>query len=222
MDMNLARRALAEFIGTFSLVFAGCAAIVSTAETGGPGGFGIAFTFGLTLFVMVASLGHISGAHFNPAVSIAFTLSGKLEREVAPFYIGAQVAAGIVAALILYSIFGDSGNLGATQTAESIDAGQAMIIEVILTFFLMFVITAVATDGRAAGNLAPLAIGFTVLLDALWGGGLTGASMNPARSFGPAVISGTGSFEDVFIYGLAPVIGAIIATFTYEFLRGEE
>lgn len=185
---SLGRRAGAELFGAYALVAAGCGAIVVNDLTGALGHVGVALTFGLVVAVMVAGTGHLSGAHLNPAVTVAFALTRHFPWREVPTYIGAQLAGATAGALTLLFLFGNTANLGATVPAGT--AWQSLLLEVLLTASLMFVITAVATDTRAVGELAALAIGFTVLANALWGGPISGASMNPARSFGPALISG--------------------------------
>ena len=180
---NLVRSLTAELIGTFALVFAGCGAIMVDAKTGQLGHLGVAFSFGLVIMVMIYALGHISGAHFNPAVTFAFALTRHFPWPRVVAYWAAQLAGAVVAALILRGSLGDIADVGATTPSGS--AGQSFLWELILTFFLMLVIMAVATDTLAVGEAAAIAIGGTVGLDALFGGPISGASMNPARSLGP-------------------------------------
>lgn len=206
------RAALAEFIGAFALVFFGCGAIAVGLDP-----TAVALAFGLIIAVMVAALGHISGAHFNPAVSIAFGLGRHVPAARVAVFIVAQVAGAIAAAFVLRASLGAGADLGVTQPSGTFT--QAFVWEAILTFFLMLVIAAVATDDRAVGHLSPIAIGGAVALGALVGGPISGASMNPARSLGPAIVSG--DFAHVWIYLLAPVLGAAAAILTYEFLRRE-
>ena len=213
----LPRALVAEAIGTFALVFAGCGAIVVDARTGALGHLGVAFSFGLVIMVMIYALGHISGAHFNPAVTLAFALTRHFPWTRATTYWGAQLAGALLAAALLRASLGDHAHDGATLPSGS--QGQAFLWELLLTFFLMLVIMAVATDSRAVGEAAAIAIGGTVGLDALFGGPITGASMNPARSIGPAVVSG--ELHALWLYILAPAVGAALAGVTYQFLRGE-
>ena len=215
MQPNLPRRAGAEFIGTYALVTAGCGAIMVDAQTGALGHVGIAFTFGLIIMVMIAATGHLSGAHFNPSVTIAFALTRHFPWRDVVAYIAAQVSGAILGALTLRLIIGDVANLGVTVPAG--DVWQSFGLEIVLTAFLMFVIIAVATDTMAAGTIAAIAIGATVALDALWGGPISGASMNPARSFGPALVSGVWTAH--WVYWLAPIIGAAIGGFAYQMIR---
>ena len=217
---SLARRCLAEAIATFALVFAGCGAIVANSERGGTlGPNGIALTFGLVIMVMVYATGHLSGAHINPAVTAAFCASRHFPIRDAAWYIPAQLVGAVVGALLLRLVWdGTPANLGAT--IPTVGAGAALAYEVVMTAFLMFVIMAVATDTRAVGAAAAIAIGGTVALDALFGGPVTGASMNPARSFGPALVAG--EWHDFWLYVLGPVLGAMIGAVAYQAIRGQE
>lgn len=215
MDSWLLRRTGAELVGTYALVTAGCGAIMVNAETAALGHIGIAFTFGLVIMVMIAATGHISGAHFNPAVTVAFALTRHFPWREVPFYVGGQTMGAILGAFTLRLVVGDVANLGATLPAGSL--GQSFGLEVLLTAVLMFVIIAVATDTRAVGETAAIAIGATVALDALWGGPISGASMNPARSLGPALVAGVG--QDQWIYIVAPLIGAALGGFVYQWIR---
>lgn len=215
MDTGLLRRAGAELIGTYALVTAGCGAIMVNAETGALGHIGIAFTFGLIIMVMIAATGHISGAHFNPAVTISFALTRHFPWRDVPFYIVGQTLGAILGAMTLRLVIGDVARIGTTLPSGSV--AQSFGLEVLLTAVLMFVIIAVATDTRAVGETAAIAIGATVGLDALWGGPISGASMNPARSIGPALIAGIGT--DQWIYIVAPIIGAILGGLAYQIIR---
>jgi MIP family channel proteins len=212
---NLLRRAAAELFGAFALVMAGCGAIVVNTTTGQLGHVGVALTFGLVVTVMVAATGHLSGAHLNPAVTIAFALSRHFPWRETPAYIAAQLAGAALGAGVLLLLFGNVAGLGATVPAGS--ASQSLLLEGLLTAALMFVITAVATDTRAVGQLAALAIGFTVAANALWGGPISGASMNPARSFGPAVVAGV--WQDHWLYWVGPIVGAAAGAFIYQWVR---
>jgi MIP family channel proteins len=216
---DLVRRALAEGLAAFALVFAGCGAVVADAQYGGAlGAVGIAMTFGLVITVMVYATGHLSGAHINPAVTIAFTLTRHFPRRDAVAYVAAQLAGATVGALLLLAVWTDApANLGAT--VPSVAAGSAFVYETVLTAFLMFVIMAVATDTRAVGAAAAIAIGGTVGLDALFGGLVSGASMNPARSLGPALAAG--EWTDFWLYVAGPVLGAALGALAYQGVRGE-
>jgi aquaporin NIP len=201
----------AEFLGTAALVFFGCGAIAN-----GLGPSAIALAFGLAIAVMVYALGHVSGAHFNPAVSIGFVVGRHMPARRAVGYVAAQVAGALLGAALLRVTLGPTVSLGVTQPTGS-DA-QSFVWEVVLTFTLMLVITAVATDTRAVGEAAALAIGAAVTLGSLVGGPVSGASMNPARSLGPAIVSG--DLHSLWIYLVAPVVGAIIGVLTYRCVRG--
>ncbi len=215
---DLLRRAAAEGIGTFALVFAGCGAIVTEAEhPGSLGTVGIALVFGLVVMAMVYATGHLSGAHLNPAVTIAFSLTRHFPAREAIAYVIAQVAGALLAASLLAAVWPtDPAHLGATM--PSVGTGSALVYEAVLTAFLMFVIMAVATDTRAVGAGAAIAIGGTVGLDALFGGPITGASMNPARSIGPALVSG--ELHDLWIYLVGPILGAALGALAYQVVRG--
>jgi aquaporin NIP len=211
------RALAAEAIGTFALVFAGAGAIVVDAKTHELGHLGVAITFGLVIMVMIYAVGHISGAHFNPAVTFAFAISRHFPWARAAGYWAAQLAGALAAAALVRGSLGNHAHVGATLPSGS--EGQALLWELILTFFLMFVIMAVATDTRAVGEAAAIAIGGTVGLDAIFGGPVTGASMNPARSIGPALVSG--ELHALWLYVVAPLLGAALAAVAYQFVRGE-
>lgn len=213
---SLFRRTVAEGLGTYALVTAGCGAIVvNTLTHGAITHAGVALTFGFIILVMIAAVGHISGAHFNPAVTIAFAITRHFRWREVVFYVVGQLLGATLGAFTLRLLFDSVANLGVTLPAGN--AGQAFGLEVLLTAVLMFVIISVATDTRAAGQLAALAIGATVALDALWGGLISGASMNPARSFGPALVSGL--WQDHWVYWLGPILGAILGALLYQFIR---
>lgn len=209
---------LAEAIGTFALVFAGCGAIMVDSTTNALGHVGVAISFGLVIMVMIYAVGHISGAHFNPAVSFAFGVARHFPWRRVGLYWIAQLAGALAAALVLRGSLGNVAHVGATLPSGS--DGQAFLWEAVLTFFLMFVIMAVATDTRAVGEAAAIAIGGTVGLDAMFGGPITGASMNPARSLGPAIAGS--DYTSIWVYLLAPLLGAAAAAMTYAFLRAEQ
>jgi aquaporin NIP len=211
------RRLTAEFVGTFALVFAGCGAVMVDAKTHTLGHVGVAISFGLVIMAMIYAVGHISGAHFNPAVSFAFALSRHFPWPRLLGYWIAQLAGALAAAAILRGSLGDVAHIGATLPSGS--QGQSFLWELLLTFFLMFVIMAVATDTRAVGEAAAIAIGGTVGLDAMFGGPISGASMNPARSIGPAIVSG--DLHALWLYIVAPLGGAALGALIYQFVRGE-
>ncbi len=215
----LLRRAVAEGVGTFALVFAGCGAIVTNAERHGAlGVVGIGLVFFLVLLAAIATLGHISGAHFNPGVSLSFFLTRHLPARDLVSYWAAQLAGAVAAGLLLLALWpGHPADLGAT--VPTIAVGRALVLEVLLTALLMLVIMSVATDTRAVGAPAALAIGAAVGLAAIAFGPLTGASLNTARSFGPALASG--QWQDFWVYVVGPLAGAPLGAFLYEFVRGE-
>ena len=218
MAVPLPMRLTAEMIGTALLVIFGPgSAVISAYRDGAITLEGIAAANGIIIMALIYAVGHVSGAHFNPGVTIAFALFRHFQpREVAP-YIGAQFLGGILGAAILWALFGDALKSGVTMPSGS-DA-QGFGFEVVLTFLLMFVITSVATDVRAVGAAAAIAIGSTVGLDVLIGGPITGGSMNPARSLGPALVSG--ELDGLWIYLIAPPLGAILGAFAYTVVRAD-
>jgi MIP family channel proteins len=210
--------ALAEGIGTFGLVFAGCGAIVIDAQSHGQiTHVGVGLVFGLIITVMIYAFGHISGAHFNPAVTLAFVLTRHFPLRRLWIYWSAQFIGAMLAAFCLRLLLGNVAHLGTTLPTGNGGAWQSFAFEALLTFFLMVVIMAMATDTRAVGQAAALAIGATVALEALFAGPISGASMNPARSFGPALISGTWTAQ--WVYLLAPFLGAIVGALIYRWIR---
>lgn len=211
------RALAAELIGTFALVFAGCGAIMVDAKTHALGHVGVAIVFGLAIMVMIYAVGHVSGAHFNPAVTFAFALTRHFPWSRVVAYWGAQLAGAALAAALLRGSLGNVADLGSTLPTGS--DGRAFLWELVLSFFLMFVIMGVATDTRAVGEAAAIAIGGTVGLDALFGGPITGASMNPARSLGPALVSG--ELRSIWVYLVAPLVGTALAAVAYVYVRGD-
>ena len=210
---------VSEFIGTFFLVFAGTGAIIVNDVSGGQiTHIGIALTFGLVVMAMIYSIGNISGAHLNPAVTLGFLVSGRLEKNQALPFIGSQFFGALTASLILRLLFADHNTLGITVPSASI--AQTFTLEIILSFLLMFVILNVSTGAKEKGIMAGVAVGSTIALEALFAGPITGASMNPARSFAPALISG--HLEYVWIYLIAPVIGALAACPFCRIIQGVE
>lgn len=209
------KKYIAEVIGTFALVFCGTGAIIINQETDGTVSHaGIAITFGLIVMAMIYSLGDISGAHLNPAVSIAFTIAKRFSvKELFP-YIISQVIGAILASVVLKYLFPVNEFLGATIPRGSIS--QSFVVEFLLTFFLMLVIINVATGNKEKGLFAGLAIGATVLLEAMFAGPISGASMNPARSIAPAIISG--HTEHLWIYLIATTTGAAAAIPLWKYL----
>lgn len=210
------RALLAEFIGTFGLVFAGTGAIVVNQMTGALTHPGVAIVFGLVVTAMIHAFGHASGAHFNPAVTLGFAAIGDFPWRRVPGYLAVQLLGAVSASAVLRATFGPVGNLGATLPATA--PVHSFVLELILTFLLMTVIMGAAVDARAARGFAGIAIGATVGLEAMFGGPISGASMNPARSFGPVLLSG--AWQHHWIYWVAPVLGAVLAAFVYR--RGVE
>jgi len=212
------RPIVAEAIGTFALVFAGCGAIMVDAKTHQFGHIGVAISFGLVIMFGIYAVGHISGAHFNPSVTFAFAVSRHFPWSRAVAYWCAQLVGALAAAALLRGSLGNRADVGATLPSGS--QGQAFLWELVLTFFLIFVIMAVATDTRAVGEAAAIAIGGTIGLDAMFGGPISGASMNPARSIAPAFVSG--NLHALWLYILAPICGASLGALSYQFVRGEQ
>ena len=210
---------LSEFIGTYGLVFCGTGAIIVNDLTNGTiTHVGIALTFGLIVMAMIYAFGEISGAHINPAVTIAFWFSGRFEgKEVAP-YIIAQLFGAILASATLLLLFPTHSNLGITLPTDT--AFQSFVLEVILTFFLMLVIINVSTGSKEVGATAAIGIGGTVLLEAMFAGPISGASMNPARSIAPALLSG--HFEHLWVYIAAPILGALVAILAWREVKSKE
>ena len=209
------RKCFAELIGTFILVFCGTGAIIiNHISAGAITHVGIAITFGLVVLGMIYSLGDISGAHLNPAVTLAFSVSGRFPFKNVGGYVLFQIIGALLASLTLYLLFPTETNLGATLPAGS--NLQSFVLEAILTFILMFVILKVSSGAKEKGITAGIAIASVVGLEALFAGPISGASMNPARSLGPAVISGHA--DHLWIYILAPVAGAVSAVPVFKFL----
>jgi aquaporin Z len=213
------KRYVAEILGTFAMVFCGTGAIIINQQTNGAiTHVGVALTFGLIVMAMIYALGNISGAHLNPAVTIAFTLAKKFEvKQVAP-YIISQLVGALLASLVLKYLFPTNEFLGATLPSGT--ALQSFILEFLLTFFLMLVIINVATGSKEQGMFAGLAIGSTVLLEAMFAGPICGASMNPARSLAPAIVSG--HTEYLWVYISATILGAALAIPTWKFLNQKD
>ncbi len=210
------RKYISESIGTFSLVFCGTGAMTINEVTGGDvTHVGIAITWGLIVMAMIYAFGEISGAHFNPAVTIAFAYAKKFQWKEVPIYILAQCIGAIFASGLLLFLFPDSEFLGGTL--PTVDSLRAFILELLLTYFLMVVIINVSTGSKETGTMAGIAIGGVVLLEAMFAGPITKASMNPARSLGPAIFSG--HWEHQWLYFIAPVIGALLAVVTCKIVK---
>jgi aquaporin Z len=207
-EPSMAQRSIAEIIGTFALVFCGTGAIVIDKETGGSVSHaGVAVTFGLIVMAMIYGLGEVSGAHLNPAVSIAFSLAGRLPLHILGLYVPSQIIGALLASGLLHLLFPANVLLGATIPAGS--ALQSFVLELILSFILMLVIMGVSTGSKEQGLFAGIAVGAVILLEAMFAGPICGASMNPARSLAPAIVSG--HIENLWVYLTAPVAGAMLA-----------
>jgi aquaporin TIP len=216
--MHELQRGFAEFVGTFALVFVGAGAI---AATGGHDLTAAALAHGLVIAVMASAVGHISGGHFNPAVTLGFLVTRRIAPRLAAAYWFAQFTAAVLAALLLRGVLPEQStdpvNLGAPGLGSGVSAGQGLVIEAVLTFFLVWVIFATAADPRGAfRQIAGLAIGLTITLDIFMGGQFTGAMMNPARALGPQLVQDV--WSDGWVWYLGPALGACLAALSYEWL----
>ena len=212
------QRYISEFIGTFALVFCGPGAIIINDVSGGSiTHIAIAVTFGLIVMAMIYSICEISGAHINPAVTIAFCISGRFDKKEVLPYITAQIIGALLASGVLYLLFPLHQTQGATIPLDSVI--QCFILEVILTFILMFVVINVSTGSKETGTMAGIAIGGVVGLEAMFAGPITGASMNPARSIAPAIFSG--NLDHLWLYIIAPIIGALLAIIAFRTIKGK-
>ena len=215
----MSKRFISEIIGTFALVFCGTGAMIINDFTGGTvTHVGVAITFGLIVMGMIYAFGDISGAHMNPAVTIGFAYAKKFPWKEVPAYVLAQLIGAFLASSILLYLFPESQTLGATLPGLS--ALKVFILEIILSFFLMVVIINVSTGSKEIGLVAGIAIGSVVLLEAMFAGPITGASMNPARSIAPAVVSG--NIADLWIYIFAPIIGCLLAVVSCKLVKDEQ
>jgi MIP family channel proteins len=213
------RKCIAEFIGTFVIVFAPVALSGASHLRGVDSGIAAAaWVSGLSVMAMIYALGHISGAHFNPAVTLGFASAGRFKWRDTPGYWLAQFSGSVAASAVCALLFGPGFGAHVPSIGASI---KAVSLEALLTFFLMFTIISLATDIRAHGPIAGLAIGVVVVLDVFIGAGVTGGSMNPARSLGPALFAGGAALSDYWVYVTGPCIGAVIASWVYEAIRGE-
>ncbi|KAL1206987.1 putative aquaporin NIP4-1 [Cardamine amara subsp. amara] len=213
----LAQKLIAEMIGTYFVVFSGCAVVVVNVLYGGTVTFpGICVTWGLIVMVMIYSTGHISGAHFNPAVTVTFAIFRRFPWYQVPLYIGAQLTGSLLASLTLKLMFKvtPEAYFGTTPADSSV---RALAAEIIISFLLMFVISGVATDNRAVGELAGIAVGMTIMLNVFVAGPISGASMNPARSLGPAIVMGV--YKGIWVYIVGPFVGVLAGGFVYNFIR---
>src|SRR5215207_896899 len=221
---HLAGAAIAELVGTFILVFGGTAVAVGailSRPTAGPAydSLAVALAFGLALAAVVAAIGHVSGAHVNPAVTVGMAAAGKFPWNYTPIYIGAQLVGAVLAALATWLTFGGAGargeaKLAATYPAQGVGDLQAFVVEILITFILVFVVMAVATDQRAPAAIAPIAVGFALAVGVFIAGPVTGGSVNPARSLGPMIVAG--DLTSVWLYILGPIVGGILGALLYD------
>lgn len=215
----MTKRFIAEIIGTFALVFCGTGAMVINEFTGGTvTHVGIAITFGLIVMGMIYAFGDISGAHMNPAVTIAFAYAKNFPWKEVPLYALAQLIGAFLASGILLYLFPESETLGATLPKLAVM--KVFVLELLLSFFLMVVIINVSTGSKEVGVIAGAAIGGIVLLEAMFAGPVTGASMNPARSISPAVVSG--NIADLWVYIFAPIVGCLLAVMSCKWVKDEQ
>jgi aquaporin TIP len=215
------RRAVAEFIGTFTLIFIGVGSIVTANSIHDPSLIGIALAHGLAIAVMVSALGHVSGGHFNPAVTFGFLITRRIKPALGLLYWVAQLAGATLAALLVRDLLPRAStnavHLGVPALGGGVNAGAGFALEAILTFFLMWVVFATAVDPRGTfKSIAGLAIGLTITLDILFGGPFTGAAMNPARAFGPQLVGS--HWANAWVWYAGPVLGATVAAVVYELL----
>lgn len=215
--------ALAELVGTFILVFGGTAVAVGailSLPTAGPAydSLAIALAFGLTLVAVVAAVGHVSGAHVNPAVTLGMASVGKFPWKSVPYYVGAQLVGAVLGALGTWLAFGGPGRLeaklAATYPAQGVGDLQAFLLEILITFVLVFVVISVATDDRAPAPIAPIAVGFALAVGVFIAGPVTGGAVNPVRALGPMLVAG--DLTSAWLYILGPIIGGVLAAFLYD------
>lgn len=220
MKNKILKSLFAETIGTFAMVFCGCGAMAINEITNGSiSHVGVAITWGLIVMAMIYAFGDISGAHFNPAVTIGFAFAKKFSWQNVPKYILAQAIGAVFAAFLLWFLFPESQFLGETTPANGFPAYKAAILEFLLTFFLMVVIINVSTGSKEIGTMAAIAVGGVILLEAMFAGPMTKASMNPIRSLAPALF--TGNFEYLWLYLTAPILGVIAAVSTCKLVKYE-
>jgi MIP family channel proteins len=215
--------AIAELVGTFILVFGGTAVAVGAIlarPTAGPpyDSLAVALAFGLALVAVVAAVGHVSGAHVNPAVTLGMAATKKFPWQYVPHYVGAQLVGAVLAAFATWITFGGpargEAKLAATYPAQGVGDLQALVVEILITFILVFVVMAVATDERAPAAIAPLAVGFALAVGVFIAGPVTGGSVNPARSLGPMIVAG--DFTSVWLYVLGPIVGGVLGALLYD------
>jgi aquaporin TIP len=215
------QRGIAEFVGAFALIFVGAGSIATAVAVGDPSLIGVALAHGLVIAVMASAVGHISGGHFNPAVTLGFLVARRMAWSLAAVYWAAQLLGALLGAVLLEALLPneltDPVALGVPALGGGVGAGAGFVIEAILTFLLVWVIFATAADSRGTfKSIAGLAIGLTITLDILIGGPLTGAAMNPARAFGPELVSG--EWSDFWVWYVGPLVGGAAAALAYEAL----
>ena len=222
-DAPILGSALAELVGTFILVFGGTAvataAILSRPTAGGAyDSLAVALAFGLALAAVVAAIGHVSGGHVNPAVTLGMAATGKFAWKSVPVYIGAQLVGAVLGALGTWLAFGGPGRveakLAATYPAQGVGDLQAFLLEILITFILVFVVMSVATDDRAPAPIAPIAVGFALAIGVFIAGPVTGGAVNPVRALGPMLVAG--DLTSAWLYILGPIIGGVLAAFLYD------
>jgi MIP family channel proteins len=217
---RIGRTALTEFVGTAILVFVGTSAAVASAATGRAGydSLAVVLAFGLTLTALAAALGHVSGCHLNPAVTLGLAVTRRFPWPAAGAYVVAQLAGGLAGAAATWLAFGgaarDQGRLGATVPLEGVSTGRAFLVEALVTFVLVLVVVSVATDDRAQAAIAPVAVGFALAAGIFAAGPLTGGAVNPARAFGPDLLAG--ELSSLWVYLLAPTVGGVLAALVYD------
>jgi aquaporin Z len=211
----------AEFIGTFAMIFCGCGAIAINEITNGAiGHAGVAATWGLIVMAMIYAFGDISGAHFNPAVTFGFAIAGKFHWKEVPKYLIAQAIGAFLACFILWFLFPESETLGSSIPADGFAPYKAFVLELILTFFLMVVIVNVSTGSKEIGTMAAIAVGGVILLEAMFAGPMTKASMNPIRSLAPALVSG--NLQDLWLYLTAPFVGSFLGVISCKVVKDDQ
>ncbi|KAL4279223.1 hypothetical protein GQ457_03G009770 [Hibiscus cannabinus] len=215
--VTLMQKVIAEVVGTYFVIFAGCGSVVMNKLYDGVVTFpGICIVWGLIVMVMIYSVGHISGAHFNPAVTITFAIFRRFPLKQVPIYLAAQLLGSILASETLNLIW-DIPRKAFFGTVPLGSPNRSLVLEIIISFLLMFVVSGVATDSRAIGELAGIAVGMTVTLNVFVVGPISGASMNPARSLGPAIVMGV--YDGIWVYMVGPIIGTVLGGFVYNLIR---
>lgn len=217
---NVGRPALTEFVGTAILVFVGTSTVVAGPATGNTlyELLGVVLAFGLTLVALAAALGHVSGCHLNPAVTLGLAVTRRFPWPAAGAYVVAQLLGAVAGAAATWAVYGsaarDEAVLGATTPQDGVSVGQAFLVEALVTFVLVLVVVSVATDDRAESAIAPVAVGFALAAAIFVAGPLTGGAVNPARAFGPNLLAG--QLSSLWIYLLAPVVGGVLAALAYD------